>query len=142
MDLSRKIHTLFLPAIATVASQGVLVGLFFALGVYDNTLWREPSFSLPIYLLFWLGLIPVGALGAWLSQRAGGTRAERILAALAMVVGKAIGYVLLLPIAVLISGASSLHFVYGGLSFILVKYIVAPASALLLGCVPFLRNRD
>lgn len=140
MAISRRIRTLFLPALATLAGLGILVALFFVSGLYDKTLWREPSFSLRIYLLFWLGLVPIGGLGAWLSRRAGGTVAERILAALAIVVGKLIGYFVLLPIALIISGPSSVQFVYGGLSFILVKFIAAPASALLLGSALFLHG--
>jgi len=142
MAISRRIRTLFLPAVATLVSHGTLIALFLSLGIYDKILWREPGFSLPVYLLFWSGSVLTGALGAWLSRRAGGTVTERVSAALAMVVGKVIGYVVLLPLATWISGSYSLKFVYGGFSFILVKYIVAPATALLLGAIPFLGDGD
>ena len=138
MALVSRTRTLFLPAAAALISQGVVIGLFSLLGIYDKTLWREPSFSPPVYLLFWLALVPIGSLGAWLSRRAGGSVLERILAALAMVLGKLAGYVVFLPAVLLISGKASLHFVYGGLDFILLKYIIVPGCALSMGALPFL----
>jgi hypothetical protein len=138
----RKLQTLFIPGAATLGALGLLVALFSYLGQFQKTLWKEATFSLPIYCVFWICMVPISSLGAYLSRRAGGSCADRILASLFIVLGKSIGYVLLVPLTLLISGPSSFRSVYGGWDFILVKYIIAPGLALVLGAAPFVRERE
>jgi hypothetical protein len=74
----RKLQTLFLPGIATLAAHGLLIALFSYLGQFQKTLWIEVTFSLPIYSVFWICMVPIGSLGAYLSRRAGGSYTDRI----------------------------------------------------------------
>jgi hypothetical protein len=138
----RKLQTLFLPGVATLAAHGLLIALFSYFGQFQKTLWKEATFSLPVYSVFWICMVPIGSLGAYLSRRAGGSYSDRILASLFIVIGKSIGYILLVPLTLLISGPSSFHFVYGGWDFILGKYIIAPGLALALGAALFLRRGE
>ena len=140
-DMRAKLRQMFLPGLVTLVTFWALNAIAYFFGVYDKLLWKEPNFSLKVYGIFWCGLIPIGALGAWISRRYGGSRTDRIFSALFPVVSKMFGYVILLPLTLLISGPSSLYFVFGGLDFWLVKYLLAPCVALFIGALPLLRVR-
>ncbi len=138
MVLRRKVRTTIVPGVVTLAVLGFLIAIFSYTSQYQKLLWMTPTFSLKAYSLFWVSMVSIGSLGAYLSRRAGGRTADRLIAALFIVVGKCAGYILLVPFVLLVSGPSSFHAVYGGWVFILVKYIFAPGLALSLGAIPYL----
>jgi hypothetical protein len=139
-DFTRKIA---LPGLLTfAASVFVMYAWMFALGhVQPKIFWLASTkfLALPLWAWCLLCLLPIcGALGAFLSQRNGGSRLQRIAAALFP--SEIMGTVLLL---VFIAAFILSRFVpnYGwdtsvalkGLGLYLLGYVVLPAVFLLLG---------
>jgi hypothetical protein len=85
----------------------------------------------------WLGVLPLwGALGAYLSRRAGASILIRLIATLAPVLWLLATSVIGEPIELAVNGLGHLrYFGYG-----ITQWIVIPGAALSLGALPFLRG--
>ncbi len=140
-DFTRKVA---LPGLLTFAASAFIMYVMFALDhIHPKIFWLATSqfLALPLWSWFLLCLQPIcGALGAILSQRNGGSRLQRITAALFP--SEIMGIVLLL---VFVIGFILSRFVpnYGwdaalackGLGLYLLGWVILPAVFLLLGAV-------
>src|SRR5579871_3124634 len=79
--MNHRTKTLWMPALATITSASLaMMSLQFA-EIRPQLVWTKPV----AFFLYWpwLGMLPLcGALGAWLSRRAGGSLRARVIAAL------------------------------------------------------------
>lgn len=144
---------LWLPGLSTMIAASLF--LFVADIVYDPSrfftqiglrpqyLLQADSGSGRIFYLWWLlANLLCGALGAFLSRRAGGTRTTRVVTGAMPALTMFALCAVVVPITFLITRqtAPSLHSADVGLALCL--WVVAPAIALLLGSAPFLRNLE
>jgi hypothetical protein len=150
---SQRTKRFWLPGLSTMIAASLL--LFVADIVYDWSRFFTQMGLRPQYLLqadsapgrifygWWLlANFLCGALGAFLSRRAGGTRTTRVVTG-AMPAMTMFGLcAVVVPITFLITrqAAPSLH--PADVGWALCVWVVAPAIALLLGSAPFLRNLE
>lgn len=150
---SERTKRFWLPGLSTMIAASLL--FFVADIVYDPSRFFTQMGLQPQYLLqadsapgrifygWWLfANLLCGALGAFLSRRAGGTRTTRVVTG-AMPAMTMFGLcAVVVPITFLITrqAAPSLHPADVGLA--LCVWVVAPAIALLLGSAPFLTNLE
>jgi len=151
--LNRRTRCFWLPGFASLTAATVL--LFGADRVYDPYLFfrqislhpqdllRSNSASpRSFYFAWWIAQVACGALGAFLSRRAGGVRSARFLAGAfpaAVIVGT---YVALLPIMARISGEAFTSPLAAYLGSAAVVGVAAPALAVLAGALPFLSEAN
>ncbi len=148
--LNLRTRSLWLPGFVTLTAASLLMFAEEIVLVHDSSFYftdisLRPSHlisGLPrwFYITWLFAQVPYGALGAFLSRRGGGTRFARIVAgafpALAMFVVCSV----VIPISVFFANnAYALHHP-STLAFGILIWAGAPAVALMLGAVPFLKD--
>jgi len=141
--MNYRVRTLWLPGAFTIALAGIVLRLFeIPSAPSPNVFWAQMGSTALVVYWRWLVCLPVvGALGAYWSRHAGGRLMERVLAAaLPALVGclPLLGFPLVL-VSDLIHHES---FPYAPMAILLLGWGVLPGAALLLGALPFLRDRS
>ncbi len=151
-----RTKVLWLPALSAIAMSSGLLALFQCAGLVPRFYWLSKGWGSYLFFTFyfpWLILLPIiGAVAAFLSQRAQGRVIHRLLAALAPPLGM-LGLFLISPFITLAiyTVMSLLHYRHVQSSFSLFQFLTAflvcfvswvllPALALLIGAAPFLRK--
>ena len=137
--MNNRTKQFWLPALVSLAiSEGVLLGVSFAVANNAHLLMIGPKL---IYLP-WMASMPfAGAAGAYLSRRAGSER-KTLLAASLFPAIMALGFIFTGIAITLITGARIFarpQWFYASMA--LAVGVVVPAALLLLGSVPFLKER-
>jgi len=136
--MNQRSRTLLLPGLITLtlASVSLMVMQLFAFS-RPRVHWVDGG-AVAIGFVWLASLLPCGALGAYLSRRAGGSRWNSIIASLFPSLIMLGVFCTVLPIGVLIEGNPFIlhHPRYFGLA--LLVWIIVPGAALLLGALPVL----
>jgi hypothetical protein len=105
--------------------------------------WRVMAPMAVIYLPWLLCLIPIGAMGAYLSSRAGSSRRGTFVSIAFPVLPYFVFFVLVFPVCVILDDHVAHNVVLSALWVGLVAWVVLPAVALLAGGLPvqLLRSR-
>lgn len=134
--MNHRTKSLWIPALASITSASLAMTILQLVGVRPQLVWTSRvalSFYWP-----WLGMLPFcGALGSYMSRRAGGSFRARFVSALAPVLWILLSCVTE-PIEIAIHGFG--HLVYFAYGF--TNWIVIPGLCLLLGAAPFFRGRE
>ncbi len=135
-----RIRKLWLPGLFTCAL-ALSLGLYVNLArTYMRFPWNPEEFPSPFYLLVLFALPPVGALGACVSRRAGGSPADRILAALFPVIARTFAILLTMPFAWWTGNLKHyMRIMPNGVAVDFLRWGLLPGLALLLGTLPFLK---
>jgi len=151
--LNRRTRCFWLPGFVTLTAATFLLfdvdivydpSLFFrqiSLHPQDLVRWNAES-PRSFYFLWLIAQVAFGALGAFFSRRAGGTRAARFVAGAfpAMVI---VGtYVVLVPITARISGEAFTSPLAAYLGSAMLVWVAAPAIGVLAGALPFLSESN
>ena len=134
-SMNRRTKTFWIPGLASLLSVSLLMTLLQRIGVRPRLL----SVGAAYMTLYWpwLAALPVfGALGAFLSRRAGGDVRTRLAAASVPVLWLFLLSIPMLPVELAHQGFSLLalgYFVLG-----MINWVAVPGGALLLGALPFL----
>ena len=142
--MNRRIKSLWLPAMAGVLGAGLAVTALHWIDVSPHYVFRgsylchAPSGTCAgIAISFywpWLAATPaIGALGAYLSRRAGGRVGSRLLAGLAPALLIFLGSFLTQPVVPI---ASFSHYYF----YCVTNWVLIPGLLLLLGALPFLQK--
>ncbi len=136
--MNQRSRTLWLPGLVTLtlASVSLMAMQFFAFS-RPRVHWVDGG-AVAIGYLWLVSLFPCGALGAYLSRRAGGSRWKAVAASLFPSLIMLGVFCIILPIGVLLERNPYIihHPRYFGLA--LLVWIVVPGGALLLGALPVL----
>ena len=148
VGMNERTRQLWLPGLASLTAGNLLLAVFSHASqnprmVAERATEWFPGLALIAAYMPWVAAQPlVGALGAWLSHRAGGGRAMRLCAALFPSIVMMACWGLFIPATVAMEGSAwvtqhPVYFVLGAVAW------VAPAAiGLLLGSLPFLGIRD
>lgn len=134
--MNQRTKTLWMPALACMTSASLAMMLLQVAGVRPQLVWTRPvAFA---FYWSWLGILPFcGALGAYLSRRAGGAIRARLIASLLPVLWLLLLGIIAEPIELATNGFGHLaYFAYG-----VTNWVLIPGFCLLLGAAPFLRGR-
>ncbi len=134
--MNQRSRTFWLPGLVTLtlASVSLMVMQLFAFA-RPRVHWVDGG-AVAVGFVWLASLLPCGALGAYLSRRAGGSRWSSIIASLFPSLIMLSVFCVVLPIGILIERNTYIihHPRYFGLA--LLVWIVVPGIALLLGSVP------
>lgn len=134
--MNHRTKSLWMPALACITSSSLAMMFLQFAQIRPQLIWTKPVAF--FFYWPWLGMLPFcGALGAWLSRRAGGGILSRLLAVLSPVLWMLALGILVEPLELASNGLAHLaYFGYG-----IANWVVLPGLALLIGAAPFLRER-
>jgi hypothetical protein len=89
-----------------------------------------------IYVPWLLLLIPIGAMGAYLARRAGGSQGAMLLSILFPVLPQLAFFIVVFPVALILDGYLAHNVTFSGLLMGFAAWIVLPGVALLAGGLP------
>ena len=98
--------------------------------------WRVMAPMAVIYLPWLLCLIPIGAMGAYLSSRAGSSRRGTFVSIAFPVLPYFVFFVLVFPVCVILDDHVAHNVVLSALWVGLVAWVILPSVALLAGAFP------
>ena len=137
--MNQRTKTLWIPGMASLLGASLFMALLQRVGVRPRLVWMEGNMAMALYWP-WLAALPAfGAVGAYLSRRAGGRLNARLAAGLSPV-----WWLFLLSIALF-----PMEMAHQGYRLVAVRYyilgmanwVAIPAVALFAGELPFLRTR-
>jgi len=135
--MNRRSKTLWLPGLVTFTLSSVLLMLMQMFTFSRPRAHWVDGGAVAMGYLWLLCLLPCGALGAYLSRRAGATRSTSAIASLFPSLVMLAVFSVLLPIGIFVERNTYLqHPRYIGLAILL--WVVVPGIALLLGALPVL----
>ena len=129
-----RVTQLWLPGLATfLLSQGILA----VLQIWGPQAWilaKEGGLSIAVLYFWWLMLLPlVGASGAYLSWRAGGSQRAILLSMVFPVLPLLASILVVLPVSLVLDRFIAHNIAPMSLVFALFGWVLAPAATLLAG---------
>jgi len=149
-SMNQRTRVFWLPAFCTFLLSALLLAGLQIAGYQPRIYWVAEGLFIPFYLPWLLTLPVIGAIGAFWSQRAGGTTWHRVLVSFApwtiwMVMLLLIGAISL-PFVLFfnrqVPNISGVIFVMKGLLALVVTWWLLPGFSLLVGATPFLVRRQ
>ena len=138
-SMNQRTRVLWLPAFCTFLLSALLLAGLQIAGYQPRIYWVAEGLFIPFYLPWLLTLPVIGAIGAFWSQRAGGTAWHRALVSIAPVtmwVGALL--LLFLPLSLLVDRQVPIGFRMEGMLTYVVAWWLLPGFLLLVGATPFL----
>jgi hypothetical protein len=140
--MNQRSKTLWLPGLVTLTMASVLLMLMQLYTFSRPRVHWVDGGEVAVGIVWLLSLLPCGALGAYLSRRAGGSRGISILASLFPSLIMLAVFCVVLPLGIFVERNTYIihHPRYFGLA--LLVWTVVPGAALLLGALPVLRRMN
>ena len=138
--MNKRTKSLWLPALASFAAASLFLLVLTHISLQPRFLVRLPGLGRSFYIEWLCAQILFGALGAFLSRRAGGTRTTRIVAGTFPAIVQFGLWAFWIPASALLEHNAfvldhPLWYAFG-----IFIWVVPPGIALLLGAAPFLRQ--
>ena len=131
--MNPRVKGLWLPGLLTFGMCMILLDLCQRFGPPPFVLNLEHPPVLMFYTRWLLMLPPAGAIGAYLSKRAGGSPPMVLLSSIFPVLPFGVVFLIALPAGLLLSGALSHHIVAASFLSVMLGWVLAPGIALLAG---------
>lgn len=138
--MNKRTKALWLPALASFTAASLLLLFLTQVSMQPQNLIRLTSgFAGTLYAIWLLGQMPCGAIGAFLSRRAGGSITTRIIASIFPAIVLFGVWLVIIPASALLQHNAFVlkHPLYYAAGLFI--WVVPPGIALLLGAAPFLR---
>lgn len=134
--MKKRLQQLWIPGFLTLILSMLFLMLLQKAGFRPRIAGSGPSTIL--FYVPWLAVLPfIGALGAYLSSRSGGTRGTMMLASIFPALSLLAAFLLMFPIGMVVERATGNHVDFGIVAAALLSswigWIVAPGCALILG---------
>ena len=137
--MNQRTKTLWIPGMVSLLGASLFMDLLQWTGVRPRLVWLEGNMAMALYWP-WLAALPAfGALGAYLSKRAGGRLHARLAAGLSPVWWLFLLFIAFFPVEMAHQGYRLLGLRYYVLG--MVNWVAIPAFALFAGELPFLRRQ-
>jgi hypothetical protein len=137
--IKQRIQAMWLPGLAaTIASLVLPMGV----GFVADQVYAAPRAAMFVYDAWLVMMAGIGALAAYWSRRAGGSKFSRVTAALLPA-----GVLFVVIVIVLVASLITLNhppasMTLAGMARSMVRAVLLPAAALLAGALPFLRGKS
>jgi hypothetical protein len=140
-NMNTRVSQFWLPALLTIFLAMSFLMIVEALGFqpWVSSTWGGPQGTIPVAVVYlpWLITLPfIGALGAYLSGRAGAPRWVVLTSVIFPAVPYLAFFVIGLPTAVLLDGHVAHNIVFSAFFVGLGAWVLLPATALLAGGLP------
>jgi len=138
--MNQRTRTLWLPGLASFAAASLFLLVLTQISMEPRFLVRLPGLGRTFYIEWLCAQVLFGALGAFLSRRAGGKRSARIVAGAFPAIVQLGLWAFWIPASALLEHNAFvlLHPLY--YAFGMFVWVVPPGIALLLGAAPFLHQ--
>ncbi len=138
--MTDRVKQVWLPGFLTLFLSMMLLMLIQFIGPKPLVLsphgWRVMAPMAVIYLPWLLCLVPIGAMGAYLSVRAGASRRGTFVSTVFPVLPYFVFFIAAFPVCVILDDHVAHNVVLNALWVGLVAWVVLPATALLAGAFP------
>ena len=132
--MTNRVAQLWLPGLATFLLSTGILALMQVLRARAWVLGKAGDLTIAVLYVWWLIVLPlVGALGAYLSGRAGGSRRAILLSTVFPVLPLLASILVILPVSLLFDRFIAHNIAPRSLLFALFGWVLAPAAPLLLG---------
>jgi hypothetical protein len=131
-----RVRQLWFPGLLTLTLVTALLPMLLKLGLEPRIVsWNGPGTVL-LYLP-WLMMLPLfGALGAYVSLRAGGSARVILVSGIFPLLSLAGCFFVILPLSMVLDRSLAFHLTTAGFLGLLFSWVVAPGAALLAGALP------
>src|SRR5258708_2857036 len=133
--MQNRVRQLWFPGFLTLTLSTGLLPMLLRLGLEP----RIMSWSGPDTILFyvpWLLTLPLfGALGAYISLRAGGSARAILFSGIFPMLSLAACFFVILPLSIVLDHSIAFHLTLAGLLGLLLSWVVVPGAALLIGAL-------
>jgi hypothetical protein len=134
--MKKRVLRLWVPGFLTLILSMLLLTALYRLGLRARLVWSGPN-AILLYTPWLAGLPFFGALGAFISSRAGGSRANALFVSVFPALALAGAFLLMLPIGFAVEGITGGHGDFGSVAAVLLKdgigWTLVPGAALLAG---------
>ena len=134
--MKKRTQQLWVPGFLTLTLSMIFLTVLQKLGFQARIVWSGPTAVL-LYVPWLLSLPFFGALGAYVSTRAGGSRGTVLLASVFPALALATAFLLMFPIGMAIERITGNHVDFGSVATSLLKngigWILVPGAALFAG---------
>lgn len=140
--MTNRVKQLWLPGLLTFALSMILLELAQKFGPRPMVLDLEKGTPVLMFYVSWLLILPLaGALGAYLSKRAGGSTRMVLVSSIFPVLPFAVVFMIAIPGGLVLSHALAHHIVTAAFFTMTIGWVLVPGVALLAGglLVQFLR---
>jgi hypothetical protein len=134
--MKKRVWQLWVPGFLTLILSMLFLTVLYRLGLRGRLIWSGPSAML-LYTPWLAGLPFVGALGAYVSSRAGGSRAAALFVSVFPALALTGAFLLMFPIGLAIQAITGSQGDFSIVATVLLKdgigWILVPGAALLAG---------
>lgn len=134
--MERRVRQLWIPGFLTLILSMFILMVFQKLGIKPRIAGSGPN-AILLYMPWLLSLLPLGALSAHLSFRAGGSRGIALLASVFPSIALTAAFLLMFPIGLTVQGVTGRRVDFSHVATTILRdgigWIVLPTAALLLG---------
>jgi hypothetical protein len=134
--MKKRVHQLWIPGFLTLTLSTIFLMTLQKLGFQPRIVWSGPT-ALLLYVPWLLSLPLFGALGAYVSSRAGGSRGTVLLASVFPVLALTGAFLLMFPIGMTIERVTGNHVDFSIVATAIlldgIGWLLIPGAALLLG---------
>jgi len=135
-EMPNRVRQLWFPGFLTLTLSTTLLMILQKQGWQPRII---PSNGLGLMLFYvpWLAVLPLfGALGAYLSLRAGGSTRAMLFSGVFPVLTLVACFFVIVPFSLVIDRSVALHFKIEGFLNVLIGWVLVPGAALLAGALP------
>jgi hypothetical protein len=135
-QMQNRVRQLWIPGFLTLMLSSTLLMMLQKSGLQPRIIsWNE--LGLMLFYVPWLAALPLlGALGAYLSLRAGGSTSATLFSGVFPVLTLVASSFVILPFSLVIDRHVASHFRIEGFLNALIGWVVVPGVALLIGALP------
>jgi hypothetical protein len=134
--MKKRIWQLWVPGFLTLILSMLFLTVLYRLGLRARLVWSGPN-SILLYTPWLAGLPFLGALGAYISSRAGSSRATLLFVSIFPALALTFAFLFMFPFGVTIELITGRSVDFSGVATILLKdgigWILVPGAALLVG---------
>jgi hypothetical protein len=138
--MNQRTRTVWLPGLVTLTMASVSLTVMQLFTLSRPRVYLVDGGAVAVGFMWLLSLLPCGALGAYLSRRAGGSRWNLMVASLFPSLTMLAVFCLVLPIGIFFEGNTYIVHHPGYFGLALLFWTVVPGAPLLLGALPVLRR--
>jgi cation transport ATPase len=134
--MKKRVWQLWVPGLLTLILSMLFLTALYRLGLRARLVSSGPN-AILLYTPWLAGLPFFGALGAYISSRAGGSRANALFVSVFPALALAGAFLLMFPIGLALAGITGRHVDFSAVATVLLKdgigWILVPGAALLVG---------
>jgi hypothetical protein len=141
--MSKRVKQLWLPSLLTFVLAMSLLALIqifgpkpWMVGWNSRSRWTFVAPAVMVYLPWLLSLPLIGAMGAYLSNRAGGSKRAVFCSIIFPVLPYLVFFLIAIPVALIVDDHVARNFLFSAFLVGLFAWVLAPGAALLAGGLP------